>query len=58
MVKHGQILGGAKQIGFELPDINYAKLAKAMGIEGITIRTPDELVNIDWQRLGENKHQR
>ena len=58
MVKHGQILGGAKQIGFELPDINYAKLAKAMGIEGITIRTPDELVNIDWQRLGEKKHQR
>ena len=52
MVKHGQKLGGAEEIGFELPEINYAKVAEAMGIEGLTIRTPQELVEIDWQRLG------
>lgn len=52
MVKHGQKLGGAEEVGYELPDINYAMMAEAMGIEGITIRTPDELVNIDWKRLG------
>ncbi len=53
MVKHGQKLGGAEEIGFQLPKIDYAKMAEAMGIEGITIRTPEELVAIDWKRLGE-----
>lgn len=52
MVKHGQKLGGAEQIGFALPKINYAKMAEAMGIEGIQIKTVDELMNINWQRLG------
>jgi acetolactate synthase-1/2/3 large subunit len=52
MVKHGQKLGGAEQIGFELPTINYAKMAEAMGIEGIQIKTVDELMNINWHRLG------
>jgi len=52
MVKHGQKLGAAEEIGFELPEIDYAKMAEAMGIEGITIRTPEELVEIDWLRLG------
>lgn len=52
MVKHGQKLGGAAEIGFELPEIDYAKMAEAMGIEGITIKTPEELVAIDWKRLG------
>lgn len=55
MVKHGQKLGGAEEVGFELPEIDYAMMAQAMGIEGITIRTPQELVEIDWQRLGEKK---
>lgn len=52
MVKHGQRLGGAQEVGFELPVIDYAKMAEAMGIEGITIKTPEELMNIDWERLG------
>jgi acetolactate synthase-1/2/3 large subunit len=55
MVKHGQKLGGAEEIGFELPEIDFAKLAEAMGIEGLTVRTPQELVEIDWQRLGAKK---
>ena len=52
MVKHGQKLGGAEEVGFELPAINFALMAEAMGIEGIQVKTPEELVNIDWQRLG------
>ena len=40
MVKHGQKLGGAEEVGFELPMISYAKMAEAMNIEGITIKTP------------------
>lgn len=55
MVKHGQKLGGAEEIGFELPPIDYSKMAESMGIEGITIKTPDELVAIDWKRLGDKK---
>ena len=55
MVKHGQKLGGAEEIGFELPEINYAMMAQAMGIEGLTIRTPQELMEIDWQRLGKKQ---
>lgn len=55
MVKHGQKLGGAEEVGFELPEINYAMIAQAMGIEGITIKTPQELVAIDWQRLGKKQ---
>ncbi len=52
MVKHGQKLGGAEEVGFELPEVDYALMAQAMGIEGITIKTPQELMEIDWQRLG------
>lgn len=52
MVKHGQKLGGAEQVGFALPKINYAKMAESMGIEGIQVKTVDELMNINWQRLG------
>lgn len=55
MVKHGQKLGGAEEIGFELPDIDFAAMAEAMGVEGIVVRTPDELDAIDWQRLGDKK---
>ncbi len=55
MVKHGQKLGNAEEIGFELPTINYALMAEAMGIEGITIKTAEELTNIEWKRLGQKK---
>jgi acetolactate synthase-1/2/3 large subunit len=55
MVKHGQRLGGAEEIGFELPKIDYAKMAEAMGVEGITVKTPDELMAIDWNRLGNKR---
>ncbi len=55
MVKHGQKLGGAEEVGFELPEIDYAMMAQAMGIEGVTIRTPHELMEIDWQRLGKKQ---
>ncbi len=55
MVKHGQKLGGAEEVGFELPNINYAKIAEAMGIQGIRVSTPEELVDIDWQKLGSKK---
>jgi len=55
MVKHGQAMAGAEPIGFNLPPVDFAKMASAMEIEGITVRTFDDLINIDWLRLGAKK---
>jgi acetolactate synthase-1/2/3 large subunit len=51
MVKHGQRLGGAEQHGFELPAINYAAMAEAMGVEGIVVDSPQALAAVDFPRL-------
>ncbi|SMF14797.1 acetolactate synthase-1/2/3 large subunit [Alteromonadaceae bacterium Bs31] len=50
MVKHGQRLTGAEQTGFELPQVDFALLAKSLGVRGINIRCPD-----DWFELFENR---
>ncbi|MEX1057937.1 MAG: thiamine pyrophosphate-binding protein [Natronospirillum sp.] len=52
MVYHGQRLGGAETIGWELNTVNYAAVAEAMGIEGIVIESPAQLMEIDFARLG------
>jgi len=53
MVKHGQRLGGGEQIGFELPLVDYAAMANAMGANGVTIKSPDDFSNIDFKKLCE-----
>jgi acetolactate synthase-1/2/3 large subunit len=47
MVKHGQRLAGAERIGCNLPPTDFAALARALGAEGITIRSPEELSRLD-----------
>lgn len=49
MVKHGQRMGGAERTCFELPPVDYAAMARAMGAKGITIKTCDDfdLIKID-----------
>ena len=47
MVKHGQRLAGAEVIGCDLPPTDFAALARALGAEGITIRSPDDLSRLD-----------
>src|SRR5690606_16514343 len=47
MVKHGQRLTDAEPVGFELPTIDYAAMARAMGVEGYTIDTLDDLRALD-----------
>jgi acetolactate synthase-1/2/3 large subunit len=47
MVKHGQRLAGVEQIGCDLPPTDFAALARALGAEGITIRSPDDLSGLD-----------
>lgn len=51
MVKHGQRLAGAEPIGFQLPTIDYAAMAAAMGIPGHVIRTPAELDALDFDAM-------
>jgi acetolactate synthase-1/2/3 large subunit len=50
-IRHGQLLGGAEQIGWELPEVDFALMAKAMGIHGYTVRSPQDLQEIDWHGL-------
>ncbi|MDB5813639.1 MAG: Acetolactate synthase [Rhodocyclales bacterium] len=47
MVKHGQRLAGAEDIGYQLPATDFAALARALGATGHTVRSPEDLYNLD-----------
>lgn len=47
MVKHGQRLAGAEQIGTAMPDTDFAMLARAMGATGHSISSPQDLAELD-----------
>ena len=47
MVKHGQRLGGAEQIGYQLPRTDFAMLARALGAHGHTINSPADMAALD-----------
>lgn len=51
MVKHGQILNGAEQIGVDLPEIDYKVLAEAFGVEAYRIDSPGDLAQLDMKNL-------
>ena len=51
MVKHGQRLAGAEQIGYELPATDFAALSRALGGRGHTIRTVKELQELDIKSI-------
>jgi acetolactate synthase-1/2/3 large subunit len=51
MVKHGQRLAQAEPIAFELPEINYCDYAKAMGVPGYIIRSPQDFLNVDIEAI-------
>lgn len=51
MVKHGQRLGGAEQIGFELPVVDFRSMAESMGIPGHVIRTAEDFENLDLDAI-------
>lgn len=51
MVKHGQRLAGAEQIGFELPVVDFRLLAESMGIPGHVIRTAEDFKNLDLDAI-------
>ncbi len=55
MVKHGQRLAGAEQIGFELPATDFAAMARAMGADGHTVRSPEDMEKLDIDAICRKK---
>jgi acetolactate synthase-1/2/3 large subunit len=51
MVKHGQRLAGAEQIGFELPTVDFRMMAESMGIPGHVIHTAQDFENLDLDAI-------
>ena len=51
MVKHGQKLGGGEPIGFNLPVVDYAAVAQAMGAQAFTIKEPEDFTNLDFKAI-------
>ena len=51
MVKHGQRLSGAQPIGYQLPQVDFRRLAEAMGIPGYVIRAPEDLDMLDFEAI-------
>lgn len=47
-VKHGQRLSGAEQVGHEIPKVDFAAMARAMGVDAATIRSSEELRAVDF----------
>jgi len=50
-VKHGQQMAGAELIGFDLPRVDFAGYAKAMGAEGYLIHSPQDMAELDIRKL-------
>jgi acetolactate synthase-1/2/3 large subunit len=51
MVKHGQRLAGAEQVGVELPAVDFRLLAESMGIPGYVIRTAEDFDDLDLDTI-------
>lgn len=51
MVMHGQMLGQQESIGWQLNDVNYAAMARAMGVDGMVIERPQQLDLLDLDAL-------
>jgi acetolactate synthase-1/2/3 large subunit len=51
MIRHGQQLSGAESIGWEINEINYAKMAEGMGITGIEVRDPTHFDGLDLSSI-------
>jgi acetolactate synthase-1/2/3 large subunit len=46
-VKHGQRMAGAESVGHELPLIDFAMLARSMGMDAYTIRKSGDIAALD-----------
>lgn len=51
MVRHGQRLAGAERIGCDMPPTDFAALARALGADAHTIRSPEDLSGLDMAAI-------
>jgi acetolactate synthase-1/2/3 large subunit len=51
MVKHGQRLAGAERVAFELPGVDYAMMARSMGVAGHVINGPEDFEALDMEAI-------
>jgi acetolactate synthase-1/2/3 large subunit len=51
MVKHGQRMAGAEQIGVDLPPVDFQLFAQSMGIPGHVIRTAEDFEGLDLDAI-------
>ncbi len=50
-VKHGQCLTKAEPVGYQLPRVDFAMMARATGVEAYTIHSPKDLEDMDIDYL-------
>lgn len=55
MVMHGQRLGGAESAGWQLTPVDYATMARAMGVQSRVIYHTAELFELDFDALARQK---
>ncbi len=55
MVKHGQAIGGGEEIGYQLPIINYAEIARQLGAQAFTIESGSDLQKLDMLQICQYK---
>jgi acetolactate synthase I/II/III large subunit len=51
MVMHGQRMAGAEQVGFQIPAVDFALLAQAVGVPSHVVRTDAELADLDLEAI-------
>jgi len=51
MVRHGQQKTGAESIGHQLPQIDFAAFAEAMGVPGYVIQSPSDLQKVNAAQI-------
>ncbi|HYC41395.1 MAG TPA: thiamine pyrophosphate-binding protein [Noviherbaspirillum sp.] len=51
MVKHGQRLAKAEQIGCDLPPTDFAALGRALGAQAFTIQSPEDMAKLDIEAI-------
>lgn len=51
MVKHGQRLAESEEIAFQLPEVDYCKIASAYGVTGMRVSSIMELKQVNFDSL-------
>jgi acetolactate synthase-1/2/3 large subunit len=55
LIRHAHRLTGREQVGYGIPPVDFAMMARAAGAEAHTIRELKDLDRIDWRSLAERK---